>query len=305
MSRKRCFNSKVLLFGEYSVIKDSMALSSPYQLFEGHLNFKRQGEKSRDPELKALSSYLKRLESKGELHFDFDVSSFEFDVGQGLYFDSTIPQGYGVGSSGALCAALYDRYACAAEENDKNIVELKKDFALMESHFHGSSSGMDPLISYLNQSILVGPEKSIGKVKIPKFDKKGEGAVFLLNTGRSRKTEPLVNLFLEKCKTPEFNEACVNRLLPITNNCINHFLEGDIEDLQKSFRELSEFQFEYFNPMIPKLFQDVWSQGLSSGKYLLKLCGAGGGGFLLGLTHNFKESAKELEDYEVRPLVKF
>ncbi len=29
----------------------------------------------------------------------------------GLYFDSSIPQGYGVGSSGALVAAIYDKYA--------------------------------------------------------------------------------------------------------------------------------------------------------------------------------------------------
>ena len=28
-----------------------------------------------------------------------------------MFFDSSIPQGYGVGSSGALVAALYDRYA--------------------------------------------------------------------------------------------------------------------------------------------------------------------------------------------------
>jgi mevalonate kinase len=31
-----------------------------------------------------------------------------------MYFDSSIPQGYGVGSSGALVAAIYDKYA-----NDK------------------------------------------------------------------------------------------------------------------------------------------------------------------------------------------
>lgn len=305
MNKKRSFNSKVLIFGEYSVIKNSMALSCPYQLFDGHLSFRRQKEKSRDQELKALSSYLKSLEAKGELFFDFDISSFEFDVGQGLYFDSSIPQGYGVGSSGALCASLYDRYACPRDENQKDILELKKIFSLMESHFHGSSSGMDPLISYLNESVLMGPGDKIGKVSIPKFDDKGSGAIFLLNTGRSRKTEPLVNLFLEKCKTSQFNQACIERLLPITNNCINHFLEGEMKELHSSFRSLSEFQLKYFTPMIPKLFLDVWEEGLQSGNYLLKLCGAGGGGFLLGITENFKETALKLEDYEVRPLLKF
>ena len=28
-----------------------------------------------------------------------------------MYFDSSIPQGYGVGSSGALVASIYDKYA--------------------------------------------------------------------------------------------------------------------------------------------------------------------------------------------------
>ena len=28
-----------------------------------------------------------------------------------MYFDSSIPKGYGVGSSGALVASIYDKYA--------------------------------------------------------------------------------------------------------------------------------------------------------------------------------------------------
>ena len=40
---KEFFVSKILLFGEYSIIKDSMALCVPYSLFEGTLSF-RKGE---------------------------------------------------------------------------------------------------------------------------------------------------------------------------------------------------------------------------------------------------------------------
>jgi mevalonate kinase len=35
--------------------------------------------------------------------------------------------------------------------------------------------------------------------------------------------------------------------------------------------------------MIPQSFQDLWQQGLDEGHFALKLCGAGGGGFLLGM----------------------
>ena len=41
---------------------------------------------------------------------DFDFEKLQADVDNGMYFDSSIPQGYGVGS-GALVAASYDKYA--------------------------------------------------------------------------------------------------------------------------------------------------------------------------------------------------
>jgi mevalonate kinase len=173
----KTFYSKVLLFGEYSVIKHSMALSTPYKLFEGHLAFRRGDGQARDPELKALAEYLKRLKGKGGLDFDFDLASFEFDVAQGLFFDSTIPQGYGVGSSGALVAALFDRYGTSVDDNKRGILELKRILARIESHFHGSSSGLDPLISYLNESLLIGPDNSLGRATLPDY-KKGRGAIF-------------------------------------------------------------------------------------------------------------------------------
>ena len=36
--------------------------------------------------------------------------------------------------------------------------------------------------------------------------------------------------------------------------------------------------------MIPPTIQDVWKQGNTAGHTHLKLCGAGGGGYLLGLS---------------------
>lgn len=300
----RTFSSKVLLFGEYSVIKNSNALAMPYPLFEGKLGFDKNNKGARDPELAALASYMKKLEENNSLNFDFDVSSFSFDVGQGLFFDSTIPQGYGVGSSGALVAALYERYGSHQSSNgDIDIEELKKRLALMESHFHGSSSGFDPLISFLDRPIL--KKKGEGLLSVDfKENKDANGALFLLNTGRSRKTEPLVNLFLEKCKAEEFSYLCESELLPVTDICIEHFLENRANDLWDSFFQLSQFQFEHFNPMIPKLFVDLWEQGLHNKKYSLKLCGAGGGGFLMGMTRDFKGLTKELGSHEVRPLLR-
>ena len=36
---EQAFHSKILLFGEYSIIQESMGLSVPYKNFEGQLTF--------------------------------------------------------------------------------------------------------------------------------------------------------------------------------------------------------------------------------------------------------------------------
>ena len=300
----KSFYSKILLFGEYSVIQSSMALSLPYSLFEGSLTFRREQKLGPDPELRALGQYLKSMDKSGELDFPFDVTSFEFDIGQGLYFNSTIPQGFGVGSSGALCAALYDRYSSDSHQ-EISLEELRRRFALLESHFHGSSSGMDPLISYKKRPILMLGDGTLEQVCLPSLAQGGDGGIFLLNTGRARRTEPLVNLFLEKCNTKEFKAFCLKDLLPKTNECITHFLEGQWSDLYESFHELSRFQFEHFKGMIPKLYQEIWLEGIETKKFALKLCGAGGGGFLLGMTPEFKSTSGPFKNYEIRPFLRF
>jgi len=310
MIGNRSFCSKILLFGEYSIIKNSMALSIPYRLFEGQLKFRSSDEigkglrrGSPDPELKPFGQYLQNLADKGELFSDLDVESFQFDISQGLYFDSTIPQGYGVGSSGALCAAVFDVY----NKNDRSqfdILSLKEIFSQLESHFHGASSGLDPLISYLDRPVLLKDKTHVGTVDMPSFEK-GKGGIFLLSTGRPRRTEPLVNLFLEKCKDREFESLCQNTLIPSTNNCIECLLEGQIAKLWREFENLSLFQYKHFLPMIPNLYQGLYKQGLEHGDFFLKLCGAGGGGFIMGMTRDFSKVKSTLGQYEYRPVLYF
>ncbi len=304
MIRSKEFSSKILLFGEYSVIKDSMALAVNYNMFTGKLNFRQSDSlmaHHHDMELKAFAQYMERLEKNNELFFSFDTSSFNFDVGQGLYFDSTIPQGYGVGSSGALIAALFDRYG-DANSSTPTIPDLKKIFSLMESHFHGASSGFDPLVSYLDSPVLIRSKTDVEAVVLPDYKNEGHRCIFLLNTGRPRRTEPLVHLFLEKCKNQDFLNKINNELIPITNSCIKGFLQGNPDQFVEGFDKLSYFQYKNFSPMIPKLYRDLWKQGLKSEEFYLKLCGAGGGGFMLGMTRDFKKTRQTLQGHDIRPL---
>ncbi|MGF1532326.1 MAG: mevalonate kinase [Bernardetiaceae bacterium] len=304
----RYFNSKILLFGEYSIIHHAMGLAVPYDLFQGRLVFRQVTQVSpkimhSNRELKAFADYLKH--QSDQIGVRFDMTSLEFDLEQGLYFESTIPQGFGLGSSGALTTSLYDRYAInkanftGRKPKVEEILALKEIFALMESHFHGSSSGFDPLICYLNMPLLIRSKQLIEVTEVPDF-KSGKGAVFLLNTARPRRTEPLVNLFLEKCKHDDFMQACQDELIPHNDAAIKAFLSGEVPTLFDHVQAISRFQEQYFQPMIPHLFRDVWQEGLQTDAYYLKLCGAGGGGFLLGFAKDFAKAKKLLSKQQVR-----
>ena len=304
MFGRKNFPSKILLFGEYTIIRNSNALAIPFELFEGTLTFPKKETSQRvsnvDPELNAFSKFLKNIEMPFK-EVILDADSFSFDVSQGLRFESSIPQGFGVGSSGALCSAIFQRYAQAPVSFLDDTNKMKKIFSILENHFHGESSGIDPLISFYSRPILMDRFREVSLIDIlPPH--KGSGEMFLLNTGRPRRTEPLVSLFLEKCKGDYFLEALDDKLIPVTNSCIDYFLEGDYVKLKEYFIQLSQLQYEYFPEMIPKLFRPVWEKWLTSDKYSLKLCGAGGGGFILGFTENLLEAKKELEDMDIRPI---
>jgi mevalonate kinase len=321
MSESPAFHSKILLFGEYSIILHAMGLAVPYSLFEGRLLIKHITDSSRriqqsNHELRAFSQYIKFRLQHQELDIAFDAKSLEFDIAQGLFFQSNIPQGFGVGSSGALTASLYERYVYnkpippsprkqkdVALPSSESVLQLKKVLGQMESHFHGSSSGIDPLICYLNTPILIKSKTEMELPEIPKFSGTN-GAVFLLNTGRPRKTEPLVNLFLEKCKQTEFADLCKNELMTYNDNCINSFLANDMPKLFENLKLLSAFQLKYLDNMIPTLYKDVWKKGLETDRYYLKLCGAGGGGFILGFTRDMEYLLRDLDGYQLRVVYK-
>jgi mevalonate kinase len=157
------FYSKILLFGEYGIIKDSKGLSIPYNFYNGALkvedNPSAEAIKS-NQSLERFSIHLEKIQVEQPTLVQFDLETLKQDISNGMFFDSSIPQGYGVGSSGALVAAIYDKYAVGkitVLENltREKLLQLKTIFGQMESFFHGKSSGLDPLNSYLSIPILI------------------------------------------------------------------------------------------------------------------------------------------------------
>ena len=77
-----------------------------------------------------------------------------------------------------------------------------------------------------------------------------------------------------------------NEFAVATNNSITNFLERKYEDFENNFIKLSKKTFDNFQEMIPSNFKKLWTDGIENKDYYLKLCGSGGGGFLIGFTRD-------------------
>lgn len=303
--RNPLFYAKILLFGEYGIIEDSKGLTIPYNSYKGSLKFSdsAEGEIS-NKSIEKFSVYLEEI-----FPDEFDFELMKSDIEKGMYFDSTIPQGYGVGSSGALVAAIYERYALNKIEIEQDISkeiisELKEVFSKMESFFHGTSSGIDPLICYLNLPLLINSKTDISTIGIPE-QKEGKGAVFLVNSGSPGETAPMVQIFFEKLKQEGFRKTLKEEFVNYNNACIDAFVKGDVNPLFTNLKKLSTWAFLHFKPMIPQRLLDVWQYGIQTNSYYLKLCGSGGGGYILGFTRDFETAKEHLKDFDTEVIYKF
>ncbi len=307
------FYSKILLFGEYGIIKDSKGLSIPYNFYNGALkvddNLGEQAQNSNN-NLKRFAAYLETLQENQPELVQFDLDSLKADIHRGMYFDSSIPQGYGVGSSGALVAAIYDKYAkdkITVLENltREKLLKLKTIFGEMESFFHGKSSGLDPLNSYLSIPILINSKENIEPAGIPSQTENGTGAVFLLDSGTTGETGPMVSIFMENMKQEPFRIMLKEQFVKHTDACVEDFLKGDVKSLFQNVKKLSHTVLDNFKPMIPAQFHKLWKKGIETNDYYLKLCGSGGGGYILGFTEDIEKARKALKGYNLEVVYNF
>lgn len=304
------FFAKILLFGEYGIIKDSKGLSIPYNFYRGELKWADQETKATLSSHQNLREYIDYLKTLPTDLIALDWERMSADMDQKLYFDSSIPQGYGVGSSGALVAAVYDRYALdKIDASDaltpEKLSRLKTIFAAMESYFHGQSSGLDPLNSYLSLPLLIHSKDKIETTGLPGQNPQGRGAVFLLDSGSSGATGPMVSLFMENMKEEGFRKMMRDEFAQMTDRCVENFLKGNIKSLFGNVKSLSALVLKYFKPMIPEEFHELWKKGLETNAYYLKLCGSGGGGYMLGFTQDLETARAVLQGHQLEVVYHF
>jgi len=278
-SARQVFPAKLLLFGEYSVLLGSQALALPLKKFSGSFFF---APKSRnDPRFLDWCAFLGTLDfQQFDLHFNWD--QMKTDLQKGLHFKTNIPIGYGLGSSGVLCAAVLWRYSNISEQiqGHNELLKYKNILAEVESFFHNKSSGLDPLVSLYNQPILVRDSEQI-EVTPSDYIHVGLNNFYLYDSQQGRSTAEWVRLFHHKMERDLNFVNASQKMVAIQNSCIESWLSGDTTQLKKSIFELSLLQFQEMAEWIPESVYTFWEKGLSDGSYALKLCGAGGGGYFL------------------------
>jgi mevalonate kinase len=298
------FYGKLLLFGEYSVIYGSEALVLPYKKVSAHLDFrKRKIIRERNAILQSaqsirqLADYLDDMIRDEKMDFPFDVRRLEHDIEQGLYLCSSIPMKYGLGSSAALCASLYDGYAVnpvrlTAESVSELFERAKGHLSQIESFFHGKSSGIDPLCSYSGLALHIIKENNICPLPNKKL-KNLNTRMFLIDSRKGGETGPLVSSFMDRMREEEFASVFMKDYIPLVNNIIKGLVSDEIL-LMDDLTELSRFQLQHFGEMIPGSLKCLWEKGVETGTYTCKLCGSGGGGYILGFTSDFERTQAEI-----------
>ena len=261
------YYSKVILFGEYSMIFDATALMIPLKRFSAQWQLPQSRNKAASlPSNQSLKRFCQYLSENEALSSLFDLQTLRRDLNEGLFLASNVPSGYGLGSSGTLVAAVYDRYAIRKTED---YLQLKTLFGQMESHFHGSSSGI-----------------------------KKDIHICLIDTKIKSNTKPLVNHFKAQRDNPGFLSRFQSEYVPCVTSCIDSMIEGNKELFFSSLKQLTKGQLEFLRPMVTDNTLDLFTADYDF-NFGVKISGSGGGGYVLGFTDDVEKAPALLKDFEV------
>lgn len=283
------YPSKIILLGEYGVIHGGPILASPLMHYSAKWVKEKPKTEKQKTLLKIHDYLLSKKNSKINLH------DFRDAIESGLHLSSNIPSGYGLGSSGSITAGIYDLFAY---EKITELHQLKQDLIEIESCFHGVSSGIDPLVIYLNSPVYI-VDNNIEVLENPvELDN-----YFLIDTKAKRKTSPLVDIYLQRAQKSSFQSE-IEKYKQLNHKAIDAQLSGDKDALVISIAQISQWQYQNLDFAILDNYKKLWQSTLDRSDISLKHCGAGGGGFILGYAEDVASIAKEFKDqFDLIPLV--
>jgi mevalonate kinase len=106
-------------------------------------------------------------------------------------------------------------------------------------------------------------------------------------------------------KNEGFRKMLNEEFVTYTDACIEDFLHGNVTSLFGNVKNLSQVVLKNFKPMIPDAFHTVWEKGIKTNDYYLKLCGSGGGGYILGFTEDYQKAQESLKGYKLELVYRF
>jgi mevalonate kinase len=296
MKQMREYPAKIMLVGEYAVILGGSALTIPFPAFRAIIRSVDDIPPGKEKLLQQSLAYLRKIHEylegipAGKFHASPDLEHFAKNL-HSRWLDLNIPIGYGLGSSGTVSAAVYDLYFQGVDA--LSLQQKKEDLALIESFFHGKSSGVDALSCHAAVALHFHGSGEIEKPDFNPSDIAGNYRFFLLNSGERFDTGPLVKHFLGLMKDEGFKHAMEEDYLGLNQLLLDALLGKRDADAGMLVRMLSDFQLRHFRKMIPEKAVDLWIEGLVTNEYYMKLNGSGGG-MMLGITH--ETSRESLED---------
>lgn len=270
------YPAKILLFGEYALLAGRRGFAMPFTHYNGSLKMDAPAGPQAVDSNRKLQELFNAFAADEYVKTIVDWAQFGQDLDNGLWFDSSIPSGYGVGSSGALVAAIYDRYKKNANDD---LFELKGRLAGIEKFFHGSSSGIDPSVSILKKPLLVHDRNTAEVMELWETRLIGLN-VYLVDTGSTSNTMGLVKWFEEKINDPDFYAITEQNFFTISDEIIG-CIEFEQPVIFDDVMTVSDYQFHYMKPMIPDSFMQHFEYGVKTREFAFKLCGSGGGGYML------------------------
>ena len=245
--------AKIILAGEYTILDQSQLIGVPFMKYSGQW----KQNNSIDQRLVNLCAFLEENHSHS-----IDVIRLRKDILSGFHFESNIPEGYGCGSSGAVVAGIAQQYL------KRDLDDPIKTFSEIEAFFHGTSSGLDPFISYLKQPVHI----KDGKIRTLNKHAIDLSHFYLFDSGHSRSTKNLV----EKYKL--LSTTIKSEIIAKTNHLVDSLISKN--KVVDNIKALSRIQLDQMKFAIPKNIQLLWESSYNNKRYF-KLCGAGGGGFFL------------------------
>ena len=87
--------------------------------------------------------------------------------------------------------------------------------------------------------------------------------------------------------------------MKLVNKLIGNALIGNHIEQLHTFKQLSKLQLQFMKPMIIDPIHDAWLNGIESDQYFLKLCGAGGGGYYLGMTDQIDKTFELAKEFNL------